>query len=248
MIVSIVKRDLKSFFQSPLAYVVGGIFSLISGWLFFTLLAKFADLQTRGIAGQFSFVNQVVIQQFGNLNFLIIFIIPVLTMRLLSEEMKNNSYELLMAAPISDWEITISKFVSAVIFSVYLLLLSFIFPFILWTSGMQEVSIVFAGYLGLFCNILLFSSIGLFASSLTNNQVVSAIISFVTILSLFFITYTSFVTSNFLAVQMLTFLGVIPHFQTMVSGNLSLSDVFYYISFTYFFLYLTKSSLEAKRW
>jgi ABC-2 type transport system permease protein len=245
---SIVKRDVKSFFGSPLAYVVGGVFSLISGWLFFTLLAHFADMQTRGIAGQFSFVNQVVIKQFGNLNFLIIFITPILTMRLISEERKNNSYELLMAAPISDWQIVLSKFTSSMCFSLFLVVLSLMFPFILWTSGMQEVNVVLTGYLGLFFNIMLYSSIGLFASSLTDNQVVSAIISFVIILSLFFITYTSLVTSNYILVQMLTYVGVLPHFQTFVSGNISLSDCFYYLSGTYFFLYLTKNSLEAKRW
>ena len=130
---SIIKRDLKSFFLSPLAYIVGGVFSLISGWLFFTLLAQFADTQTRGVAGQFSFVNQVVIKQFGNLNFLIIFIIPILTMRLISEERKNNSYELLMAAPITDWQIVLAKFVSSLFSSLFLVLLSFIFPLILWT-------------------------------------------------------------------------------------------------------------------
>lgn len=248
MIISIVKRDVKSFFQSPLAYVVGGVFSLISGWLFFTLIAQFADSQVRGVAGQFSFVNQVVIKQFGNLNFLIIFIIPILTMRLISEERRNSSYELLMAAPISDWQIVISKFLSSLCYSVYLLILSLIFPFILWTSGMQEVGVVITGYLGLFFNIMLYSAIGLYASSLTKNQMVSAIVSFVIILGLFFITYTSLVSSNYIVVQMLTFLGVVPHFQTFVQGNITVSDTFYYISGTYLFLYLTKSSLESKRW
>ena len=119
MIYLIFKKELKSFFYSPLAYVLAGLFSLVMGWIFFNLLYSFVEniqaLPKGPGGGEFQFVNHVVIKLFGNLNFLLLMICPILTMKLFAEEKKDQSIDIYFSSPINEWQLVLGKFFSSIL-------------------------------------------------------------------------------------------------------------------------------------
>jgi ABC-2 type transport system permease protein len=251
MIGTIYLKEIKSFFKTPLAYVLAGLFSLITGWIFFNLLVTFVE-NTQHLPGQFrgqlDFVNHVVIKLFGNVNFLMLFICPILTMRIFSEEKKEGTLDLYFTAPIKDYQLILAKYFAVVTMLLFLLATTAIFPFILWTVKVSDFSFVWSGYLGLILNGLCYCAVGLLASSLTQNQIVAALISFVVIMGLWMISWGIQLTTNYIYVQVLKYITVVNHFEMFVKGNISLSNFAYYFSFILLFLFLTKKVLEARNW
>lgn len=247
----ILKKELKQYFSTPLAYVIAAIFTAIAGWIFFNLLVHYlTSVQNLSpeIASQVSFIEQVIIKFFGNLNFLMLFICPLISMRLFSEERKQSTMDLLNAAPISDWSLVLGKFLASSIIILFMFAMTLMIPIILYRSGLYETRIILSGYMGLYFNVLCYLSIGLFASSLTENQIVSAVMS--TILIIFFWMFawaSNSIEHSYLHI-IVKYLGLILHFQNIVRGIVSSVDMIYYVSFIGLFLLLTKKSLEARRW
>jgi ABC-2 type transport system permease protein len=251
LLMILLKREVKSYFSTPLPYIVGAIFSLVSGWIFFNLLANYVgNIQNlpADIASQIKFSDAVVTKLFGNINFLLLFLCPLVTMRLFAEEKKQNSIDLLYAAPISDWQIVLSKYLSSLSIIIFILALTSIFPIILYRSGLYETNVLIGGYFGLLLNSLCYLAVGIFASSITENQIVSAILGIVSIMMLWMITMVSKLTSNYFLVQVFKYIGLNFHFLNIVNGIITSVDLCYYFSFIVMFLLFTKKSIESRSW
>ena len=251
MIGVIALRELKCFFKSPLAYVIAGIFTLTMGWIFFNLLVEYVEKVQNipGIQdGQWGFINGVVLKLLGNINFMFLFLSPIITMRLFAEENRESTIDLYYAAPIGDYQIVLGKYLASVIMGIFLLSTTLLFPLVFQTVQLESFSFVYTGYLGLFLNILCYFSIGIFASALTNNQIVAALVSFVLIMSLWMLNWVAQVSSNYLLVEIFQYLSVVNHFEMLAKAKLGISDLIYYFSIVTFFIFATKKVIESRNW
>ena len=227
------KRELKSYFNSPIAYIVITIFLLISGWFFFNNL--FLSNQT-SLRGLFSIVP-----------FIFMFFAPAISMRLLSEEKKSGTIEVLVTLPVSDWEIILGKYLSALILLSIAVLLTLAYALTLSFMGNLDGGALVGGYLGLIFVGATYLSIGIFTSSLTRNQVVAFVVSFVIVFILFMLDKVIIFFPGFMA-SFLEYLSVDYHFSNIARGVIDSRDVIYYLSVIFFFLLLSVRFLESRRW
>jgi ABC-2 type transport system permease protein len=234
---TIAAKELKSYFVSPIAYVIIAFWLVCTG-LFFTLILSYsrtASLQ----------------ELFGTVTVLLLLIAPALTMRLLAEEQRNGSLELLMTAPVRDWEVVLGKFLAAVTLFIAMMGLTLVYPLMLQLfGGNPDWGAIFSGYLGLLLFAASFLAIGLFASSLTDNQMVAAVIGFVMLLILWMIGQVG--TGLSLGGDLSTWLSalsVTDHFNnSFPRGVIDLTDVLFYLLLTGVMLWTTIQILEARRW
>jgi len=227
------KKELRSYFNSPVAYVVIVLFLLISGWQFSTsiFLANTADL--RGL--------------FQIIRFIFLFFIPALSMRLLSEEKRSGTIEVLSTMPIHDWQLVLGKFIPALILMVITLVLTLINYITISYLGNPDSGATFGGYLGLFLLAATYLSIGLFTSSLSKNQIVAFILSFAIIFMFIIFNYFKFFVGGFLA-SILEFMSTDYHFESIERGVLDTRNLIFYISVTFTFLFLTVQMLQSRKW
>jgi ABC-2 type transport system permease protein len=227
------KKELRSYFNSPVAYVVIVLFLLISGWQFSTsiFLANTADL--RGL--------------FQIIRFIFLFFIPALSMRLLSEEKRSGTIEVLSTMPIHDWQLVLGKFIPALILMVITLALTLINYITISYLGNPDSGATFGGYLGLFLLAATYLSIGLFTSSLSKNQIVAFILSFAIIFMFIIFNYFKFFVGGFLA-SILEFMSTDYHFESIERGVLDTRNLIFYISVTFTFLFLTVQMLQSRKW
>ncbi len=251
MIFTIVKKELRSYFLDPVGYIVMGLFISITGYIFYNLLISFVE-NTQNIPGMYrsglDFVNHVTIQLFTNINLFLLIFAPILTMRSFSSEKKNGTLDLYFSSQVSDLEIVLAKYIGALIKGGVLLLITFIFPLILWTLKAPDFTFVFSGYLGLFLNLTAYLSLGLFASVCTSNQVVAAVVSYVGILFFWMISWASQVSSNYLYANIFKYVSIVKHFETIAKGSLTLSSLCYFVSFNILFLVCIKVVLSSRKW
>lgn len=225
-------KEVKSYFYSPIAYILIGFFTLLTS-LFFT-----PNLMNR--SGDFSGV-------LSNMGFFLVFIIPVLTMRILAEDRKNGTEVLLITSPVSLWSIVIGKFLAS--YSVFLVitLISFIYPLSLLAFGGQITAALVGGYIGFLLLGAAFISVGVFASSLTENQVVAVVIGFVCLLIMWVADGLGSVLGGIWA-KVLAWFSLISRYGDFSKGVLGLSPVVYYLSFVAVFLFITVRVIEKRRW
>jgi ABC-2 type transport system permease protein len=229
------RKELASYLASPMAYVVTAVFLALSGTLFASYLAgtSYSDTSIRG----FLEGGQVLILLFA----------AVLTMRLVAEERKVGTWELLLTAPVRDAEIVLGKFVGSLALLAAMLVLTVYYPFLLLLFGDPDVGPIATSYLGL---VLLGSAslaIGLFASSLTSNQIVSAVVAGGILFALWFLGSASQLAPGPVG-ELLSYLSLSGHFPDFVRGVIDTRAVVYYLSTTALFLYLAIRSVEADRW
>lgn len=247
----LVKKELKIAFGSPLIYVLTALFSLIIGWAFFNLLITYVDsLQNlpESLIGSMHFVQNVVWRLFGNMNFMLIFLCPLITMRLLSEEKKQHSLEFLLTAPISNTQIILAKFLSAFLLVSLVLSSTLIFPVIVHLTGLKVGAYMASGFLGILLTAMTFCAVGILASSLTENQIVAALLSIVSVIFLWMISWASQSTSNFYLVDLYKYLGYIDHFEAMVKGVIRTSDFVYFFSLIFLCLFSSIKVLASRNW
>jgi len=227
------KKELRSYFNSPVAYVVIILFLLISGWQFSSaiFLANTADL--RGL--------------FQIIRFIFLFFIPALSMRLISEEKRSGTIEVLSTMPMHDWQLVLGKFIPALILMVITLALTLINYITISYLGDPDSGATFGGYLGLFLLAATYLSIGLFTSSLSKNQIVAFILSFAIIFLFIIFNYLKFFVGGFLA-AILEFLSTDYHFESIERGVLDTRNLVFYISVTFTFLFLTVQVLQSRKW
>lgn len=251
----IYKRELSSYFNSSIAYVVITMFLIITGYFFYNLIATFSIISFQAqanpmMARQYNLLNineTVVRPLFGNISIIMLLMTPLLTMRLLAEERKTGTMELLLTYPVRDVEVVTGKFLAC--FTVFLAMIfsTFIYPALLVYFGEPEVMPIITGYIGLILLGAAFISLGLFTSSLTENQIIAASIAF-GILFVFWLMSYSVVFLSPDTGRVIAYLAITEHLGSLAKGVVDTEDIIYYLLFTTLFLFLTVRTIESKRW
>jgi len=248
---AIAQKELKSYFAGPIAYVAIGLWAFLYGYFFVTILYYFLrqSMSMAGMQGpQAVNVNQQLIRPvLQNVMIMILFVMPMVTMRTYSEEKRSGTIELLLTSPLTDWEIILGKFLGAMALYGAMLLVTMIHVVILFIYGRPEWKPVVTAYIGLFLMGGCFISVGLLISSLTRNQVVAGIATFSVFLILWIITWIgSFMGGTF--DQLTQYLSIVDHLDDFSKGVIDTKHVIYYLSFITFGLFLTAKSVDTERW
>ncbi len=253
-ILAILSKDLRSYFFSVTAYVLITVFLLISGF-FFSAAVSYFSFYSFQLSSQPSLASQglnltdaVISGLFFNLSVIFLLMMPVLTMRSIAEEQKEGTFELLLTYPVSESEVVVGKFLAA-LFVFLVMLTPAVIPLLIlkWVGGVFEWGVVSSGFLGVALSGIAFLAFGLFASSLTENQIVSALIAFGFLLLLWVISWASDFLPTDLALWV-NELSVTRHLEDFFKGIVELRHIFFYTLFTFFFLLLTIWRLETRRW
>jgi ABC-2 type transport system permease protein len=230
----IASKELKTYFASWMAYALIAVYLLIGGFLFWVIVTRTAtSLQLSPL--------------FQELAVILMFIVPLLTMRLLSEEKSTGTVELLFTSPVTDWQVVLGKFFGVFGVHTMMLLLTSHFPIMLFRWGSVDKGIIWSSYLSLWLVGGVFLSVGLWASSLSDSQVVSGFITFGALLALWLINYFGFNAQNLFG-DFCRELSVLSHLDDMTSGVIDTRNLIYTLSFTGFFLFWTKQVLESRKW
>ncbi|HLI27951.1 MAG TPA: ABC transporter permease [Chloroflexota bacterium] len=230
---AIARRELYAYFVSPIAYVVGGLFLLISGFLFSLILNLSSEATMRPL--------------FGNLSVIFLFAVPFLTMRLLAEEARSGTLELLLTAPVRDSQLVLGKFLGALLLVLAILACTAIYPAILLLAGNPDRGPILAGYLGIVLQAAAFLAIGLFASSLTQNQIIAAMLTFVILLLLWLSDALGNYTGGRIG-DLFRFLSITRHLDEFPRGIIDTRHVVYFLSVIAVALFLTVQSVQSRRW
>ncbi len=250
-VLTIAQKELRAYFASPIAYIVIGLFALLYGWFFITMLFYFMrqSLQLAQFAGQQPMnVNQMMIRPLlQNLLILNLFMLPAVTMRTYSEEKRSGTIELLLTSPLTDWEIILGKFLGAMALYCVMLAVSSIHIAVLYLYGRPEWKPIISAYLGLLLFGGCFISVGLFISTLTKNQIVSFMVTFAAFLFLWIINWIGSFSGGTID-KLTTYLSIVDHFDDFGKGVIDTTHVIYYVSFIAFGLFLTAKSVDSERW
>jgi len=247
---AIAGKELRSYFGSPVAWVLMGFFAVVFGYFYNVYLDYFVRqaMQSQFGPPQPSNVNNDMIRPLlGNASVLILFLLPMITMRTYSEEKRSGTIELLLTSPVTDLEIVLGKFVGAVGVYLGLLAVTAVYVAILFGLGDPEWRPLIAGYLGLFLLGSCFISLGLFISSTTKNQVVAGAVTFIVALMFWIINWFAEGAGPTTA-ALLNYLSVTQHFDDFGKGVIDTSHVVFYVSFITFGLFLTLKSVDTERW
>ncbi len=251
MISIILKKELKVFFRSPMAYIIAGLFTLIIGWMFFQQLNYFVlNIQKLPLSmrNQYDFANEVIIKLLGNINFIFLFLVPILGMKVFSEEYKEHTMQIYDSSPISDFELILGKYLSLTIQCYLILGITLVYPILLSNLELSDAFFVITGYLGLMFNIACYCALTCFASAITANQIVASLIAFVFILASWMTSLVAQISSDYFTSKIFSYISVNDHFENFVKANISLSDLCFYFSFILFSLLLLKKRLEIRQW
>ena len=230
---AIAERELKSYFVSPIAYVIGAAFLLIAGYLFSVILLNTNEASMR--------------YMISNLSVIWLFVAPFITMRLLAEEARTGTIELLLTNPVRDIEVVLGKFIGALLFVLALLALTLYYPALLFVFGSPDPGPIISGYLGVILQAAAFLSIGLMISSFTQNQIVAAFVTFAILLLM----WLSESVANFVGRpfnEVVRYLSVTGHIQDFSRGVIDTSNVIYFLSIVAGALFITFLSLQTRRW
>ena len=227
-------KETKTYFTSPMAYIIAGVFLAITGYLFVqSISTTFPEASIRGWLEPSTTI--------------FVLLSPALTMRLLAEEQKLGTLELLMTSPIRDYEIVLGKFFAVLAILLATLSLTMFYTLMLVWFGDPDIGPLLCGYLG----IILFGAstlaVGMLASSLTSNQVVAAVVSFGFLLLMVLTNQAADITSG-LAAQILEGFSLTGHFEDFSRGILDTNNIVYYFSVIATFLFLTIRNIESRRW
>lgn len=252
-IAAILRREVLSFFVSPVAYFVIAGFVLLTGYFFFNLLlvynmylAQYRGLPFAGVENLN--LNQAIVEGlFQTLLIILVFLIPLLTMRIIAEEKRRGTFELLVTSPLSVGQIVIGKFLGLSVVILVMLGLSFAFPLLLAFYGNPEVLPMFSGMLGLTLCALAFASVGMAVSSFTENQVVAGVSSMVVLL-LLYVLHSPAESLGGTAGDVLKYLSPLMQVREMMRGVITLSSVVYFLSLIAAGVFVSIRALEAYRW
>ncbi|HYR43001.1 MAG TPA: ABC transporter permease subunit [Terriglobia bacterium] len=254
-ILAIVERELRAYFSSPIAYVVLTIFVFLSGIFFRSILSQVM---------QMALISQMQAQQLGprpmdmpgmisrgflsTMSVILLFIMPMLTMALFSEEKKRGTIELLLTAPLTDLEVVLGKFFAAGAFYLILLVSTWIPMAVLYLYGSPASGPILTAYLGLLLYGLAILAIGLFISTLTENQIIAAVLSFGTIMVLWLVDVVAQNAESSWNKSILSYLSILSHLDDFMKGILSTSHIIFYLSLMLGALFLTYRSIDSLRW
>jgi ABC-2 type transport system permease protein len=246
----IARKEIRQLFASPIAYVALAMFFLIAGFLFFSLINLYTTqvLQLQGTPpSDFNPTRIIFSPLFQDVSFVLILLVPVLTMRLVSEEDRAHTMELLATSPVTNTAIILGKYLAALVLYLALLAISAYMPLSLAVIGRLDWGLLAASYLGLLLLGASFLAIGLFASTLNENQIVSAAIGFSLLLLLWVLGFAGQATGS-ATQQILSALAVATHFTSFAGGTIDTQDILFFVSLAAFFLFLGVLALESRKW
>lgn len=252
-ILALAAKEIRVATVSPILYVVGGVFLAIVG-LFFSQIVSIASLQSvqmlrfQGALPDLNLTALVFQPMFRNVHVILLLVIPLLTMRLLSEERKQKTVELLMTSPVTVAHVVAGKYLAVVALYAGLLVVTLYMPLLLAFWGSVDWLTVLSGYVGLLLVGAVYLALGLLASSLTENQISAGVVSLGMILGLWVIGWASLTTNNETVRSVLEYLSVNHHFDSFLKGLLSLTGFAYMLSLASFGLFLTHRVLDSSRW
>lgn len=248
-VLAIAHKELRSYFASPIGYVITGLFALLFGYFFYNYLGFFvraSEQMTMG--GGTPNVNQHMIAGLlQNAAVIILFVMPMITMRTYSEEKRSGTIELLLTSPVSDVEIILGKFFGAMGLYAAMLAVTMLYIGMLFFLGNPEWKPIAAGYLGLLLMGGCFISVGLLVSSLTKNQIVAGMATFAVFLFLWVINWIG-ENAGATTREIVNYLSITQHLDDFTRGVIDTKHLVYYLSFITFGLFLTAKSVDSERW
>lgn len=243
-ILAIVRRELIAYFSSPLAYIVLTAFLLMQGYIFYIIVSFLNNPMTQAMTPLRLF--------FGGTVFFwlfLLFTVPVITMRLLAEERRSGTIEVLLTSPVTEGQVIAGKFLAALLFYVVLWVPTLIYVVLLKQHSSIDLRPVLAGYLGVLLVGFLFLAVGTFTSTLTNNQLIAAIIAFAALIALFSIGLVEqLLVSSSVIRDALGYMNLWTHMDDYAKGIIDTRHVVYELSVGLLFLFLAAKSLEVKKW
>jgi len=249
-VLAIAHKELKAYFASPIAYIVIGFFVLLFGYFYWVLLLYFnqQSMRTGLEGGPTQNVNEQMIRPlFLNASVLLLFLLPMVTMRTYSEEKRSGTMELLLTAPLTDVQIILGKFVGAMALYAAMLAVTLVHVVVLFAFGTPEWIPIATGYLGLLLMGGCFISLGLLISSFTKNQIVAGMATFAVFLMLWVINWPASMTGP-RTQAVLEYLSITNHLDDFTRGIVDTKHLVYYLSFILFGLFLTARSVDTERW
>jgi ABC-2 type transport system permease protein len=251
-VLAIFKREVRAYFTSPIAYVLLAIFAFICGFMFTNILAQFQRISFQsamnpGMAQGLNATEWVVRPLLRNVAVILLFLMPIITMRLFAEERKTGTLELLLTFPIRDVELLAGKFLAAVAVLLLMLALPLVNTLMLAALAPLEWRAISVAFAGLILLGMTFLAMGLFFSSLTENQIVAAVLTFGAALVFWIIEWAADAAGGGFG-QVLSHLSIIRHFDSFQRGVIESKDLIFYLNFIFFGLFLTMRSIESHRW
>ncbi|MBM3727824.1 MAG: ABC transporter [Acidobacteria bacterium] len=246
----ICRKELKTYFASPIAYLLMTMFAVIFGFFFWNVVGYFVfmGLQSQMRGGfPMSLNEQVIRPLLQNVSVIGLFLIPMITMRLFAEEKRSGTIELLMTSPVKDTHILIGKWLAALLMYVAMIGVSLINLAILFVYGQPDLKPVLVGVLGLLLQAGGLLAVGTFISTTTRNQIIAGGATFGVCLLLWVFEWVSGYETAAWA-KVLGYMSVVTHFESFAKGVLDTKDVIFYLSLIFFGLFLTSRSLESLRW
>ncbi len=246
MILTIAKREFRSMFMSPLAWVILAVIQIILAWSFLTSVDYFFNIQSEltTLTNAPGVTDLVATPLLEVASIILLMIMPLLTMRLISEEKRNKTISLLLSAPVSISEIVIGKYLGLLFFICTILLLIIAMPLSLSIGTELDIIKLLSGALGLFLMLAAFSAAGLYMSSLTDNPIIAAMSTFGLLLFLWLLNNNSASDGG---TNVLNYLSLHTHFAPLLRGILNSSDIAYFLLFIVSFIVLTVRQLETQR-
>jgi ABC-2 type transport system permease protein len=254
--IAIFDKEFKSFFYSPMAYIVIAVFTALTGVFFYLYLSNFVEAafmdqirsqQYRQMPQRFNLNLMLIRPYFWNIALISLFTLPAITMRLYSEEKKQGTVELLYTTPVTSLQIILGKFFAGLAFYFVLLIPTMFFQSLLFIYGDPEFLPVLSGYVGLLLLGSAFISVGLFISTMTENQIIAAIAGFATSLLLWVVGWGASYAGATLS-PVLEYISIITHFEDFAQGVIDSTHVAYYILFSFFGIFLSLKSIESIKW
>ncbi|MBF0368454.1 MAG: ABC transporter permease [Magnetococcales bacterium] len=249
------RKEITGYFSSFIAFAVIAIFLVITGYFFYNILASFSMVSFQAqanpmIAKQYNLlnVNETVVRPLiGNISVVMLLMTPLLTMRLLSEEKKSGTLELLLSYPVREVEVVMGKYLASLTVFAAMLVGTITYPLLLIYLGDPEIPPILTGYLGLFLLGAAFLALGLFTSSLSENQIVSASLAVGILFFFWLMSYSvMFVSPGF--GRIISYVAITEHLESLAKGVVDTEDIIYYLNFIFLFLFLTIRSMESSRW
>lgn len=253
-IITITRRELQSYFLSPLAYIIMTVLLFILGLVFYAFVASYSDYSMRasmnpGFAGQVTLHDAVIRGFYSWFTFLMLLTAPILSMRVLAEERRRGTAELLLTAPITTVQLVVGKYLGSLAFAAFLLLVTLLYPlYLMLTGATLQWPALLAIYAGTLLAVGSFLAIGLFSSSLTSSQMVAGMIALVICVFFWLIGAIAEVGGGGEYTELLKSLSLEQHYDDFLKGIIDTGSVVFYLTFIAFGLFLTQRVIDSGRW
>jgi ABC-2 type transport system permease protein len=252
---AIAGREVRALFSTPVGYVLIAGYLVLGGYFFFVGLGVFLQqiqqiqaFQMFDLLEQFNLNDRVIAPAFGSFSVILLFLVPLVTMRVFAEERVNGTFELLLTSPLGVWQIVLGKYLAVVAIVALLVALSALFPAMLLLYGDPEPLQTLSGLLGLFGYGLALGALGCFASALTRSQIVAAVIAIILGLILYLLEFAAQLAPAGATQSVMRYLAVGSHFEPSLTGLVRSQDFVYYAVVIVFLLSLVRVTIESLRW